>query len=80
MGNNIEKLNRWEAMRLAVKRVLKPQFIQEWTGLWKEFGFLGLVKRKGWRIVTVIVIFYLIRDSILYLLLPYLAYLGLFAD
>jgi hypothetical protein len=31
-----------------------------------------LVKRYGWKLVLAIVIYYLIRDSILYIIIPYL--------
>ena len=64
-------------IRQVLGRLLKPKIIREWTALWKEVGFWGFVKRKGWKVVTAIFIFYLIRDSFLYLLLPYLAARGL---
>jgi len=38
---------------------------------WKE------VRALGWKAILAFVLFYLIRDSILYILLPYLAYKGL---
>lgn len=38
---------------------------------WKE------VKQMGWRMILIFVLFYLIRDSILYLLIPYLVYKGI---
>jgi len=37
-----------------------------------------LMKAKGWKIVLAVFLFYLIRDSLLYILLPYLAARGLF--
>lgn len=37
---------------------------------WKE------VKALGWKFVLAFVLFYLIRDSILYILIPYLIYKG----
>ena len=39
---------------------------------WKE------VKRLGWKFVLAFILFYLIRDSILYILFPYLIARGLF--
>lgn len=39
---------------------------------WKE------VRALGWKMILVFILFYLIRDSILYILLPYLAYKGFF--
>ncbi len=38
----------------------------------KEAGFKGLLKRYGWKALAVFVIYYLIRDTLLYLVLPYL--------
>ncbi len=37
---------------------------------WKE------VRALGWKAIVGFILFYLIRDSILYILLPYLAYKG----
>jgi hypothetical protein len=34
-------------------------------------------KKKGWRWLVVIIAFYAVRDSILYIILPYLAIKGL---
>ena len=55
---------------LGLRRFLKPKIIREWTYLWKEKGFRGFVQEKGWKIFAVIVLFYLIRDSFLYIILP----------
>lgn len=64
-------------MKNALAKIFKPQVIQEWTTAWKEKGFRGLVKEKGWKIVAAVFLFYLIRDSLIYLILPYLAARGL---
>ena len=37
---------------------------------WKE------VRQLGWKFVVAFILFYLIRDSLLYILLPYLIYKG----
>lgn len=42
----------------------------------RELGLKGVIKKYGWRIFVVFFIYYLIRDIILYLLLPYLVYRG----
>ena len=39
---------------------------------WKE------VRRLGWKFMLAFILFYLIRDSILYILIPYLIAKGLF--
>ncbi len=59
------------------QRVLKPKIIQEWGTVWREHGFKEFIKRKGWKVVAIVFVFYLIRDSFLYLFLPYLATRGL---
>lgn len=64
-------------MKLNFRKLLKPQFILEWRAVWKEHGFKTFVKQKGWKVVAIFFLFYLIRDSIIYLLLPYLAAKGL---
>lgn len=38
----------------------------------KEGGFKAVFRRYGWKIFAVFFVYYLIRDSILYLLIPYL--------
>ena len=38
----------------------------------KASGFKELLKQKGWKFLLLIVIYYAIRDAILYLLIPYL--------
>ena len=46
--------------------------------LWKFPHNWREVKALGWKMILAFVLFYLIRDSILYILLPYLAYKGFF--
>lgn len=38
------------------------------------------VKKLGWKFIVAFILFYLIRDGILYLLLPYLAYKGIIGN
>lgn len=52
------------------KKIFKPKIIQEWTGLLKEKGLKGFIKAKGWKVVVAIFLYYLIRDSILYIVIP----------
>jgi len=54
----------------------KPKFIQTWLDIKRDGGYRLLIKKKGWKIVSVFILFYLVRDSILYLLIPYLAVQG----
>ena len=59
-------------------KFLKPDFIVEWMTLIKEEGLKSFMKKKGWTVLLIIVIFYAIRDGILYILMPYLIYRGFF--
>ena len=56
----------------------KPQFLNQWLAIYKSEGFKVLLKKKGWSVIIAIVLFYLVRDTFLYILLPYLALLVLF--
>ncbi len=38
----------------------------------KESGMKGVVRRFGWKIFAIFFVYYLVRDSILYILIPYL--------
>lgn len=42
----------------------------------KESGWRGLFDRYGWRLVVGFILFYLVRDTILYILIPYLIVQG----
>ena len=42
----------------------------------KEHGIKGLVRRRGWRLVLAVFVAYLIRDVVLYVLIPLAAYWG----
>ena len=59
-------------------KFLKPDFIVEWMTLLREEGLKSFMKKKGWTVLLIIVIFYAIRDGILYILIPYLIYKGFF--
>ena len=58
---------------------LTPKFINEWLEIMREGGFKLLLKKKGWYVILAIITYYLIRDSILYILIPYLIYKGYFS-
>jgi|TARA_B100000678_G_scaffold191037_1_gene159727 hypothetical protein len=55
----------------------RPRFIRAWLKLYREGGFTKLLKAEGWKIVLAFFLFYLIRDSIMYIFLPYVAYTSL---
>ena len=45
--------------------------------LFKNDGFKVLIKKEGWSIVVIFFLFYLVRDSILYIIIPYIGISGL---
>ena len=49
-----------------------PEFLADAREAWREGGPRAVVRRCGWRIFAVLIAYYLIRDSVLYLLIPYL--------
>ena len=50
------------------RRFLVPQWIVEANAVRKEEGIKGMIKKGGWRLFAAFFIFYLIRDTILYVL------------
>ena len=51
-----------------------PAFIKDWLEIYREGGFRQLIIKRGWSVLIVFFIYYLIRDTILYILIPYLAF------
>ena len=45
----------------------QPEFIKSWLDIYRDGGLLHLLKVKGWVVVGAFFLFYLVRDSILYL-------------
>lgn len=56
----------------------RPRFLEEWGAIRREGGYKLLIKQKGWVVLAAFFLYYLIRDSILYILIPYLAIKGFF--
>ncbi|MGH7450470.1 MAG: hypothetical protein ACRENG_03935 [bacterium] len=54
------------------RKILKPPIIQEWTKLLRERGIKGFIREKGWKVVVAIFAYYLVRDSLLYIIIPFL--------
>ena len=46
--------------------------LQECRVTFKDGGFKAVVRRYGWKIFAVFFVYYLVRDAIIYLLIPYL--------
>jgi len=49
-----------------------PQFIQNWKATLKEKGLKGFIKQYGWKVFVGIFAYYLIRDTLLYIVIPFL--------
>ncbi|MBT3299856.1 MAG: hypothetical protein HN657_00610 [Candidatus Marinimicrobia bacterium] len=56
----------------------RPIFIQSWLELYRKGGFKQLMKEKGFKVILLFTLFYLIRDSIIYIIIPYFAYKSVF--
>ena len=52
----------------------RPRFMQSWLDAYQRGGIKELLSEKGWSVLIVFFLFYLIRDSILYIVIPYLGY------
>ena len=53
-------------------------FLKKYITYYKEHGFKKTIKMFGWKLFAMIFIFYLVRDSILYIIIPYFAVKGFF--
>jgi hypothetical protein len=54
------------------RKILKPPIIQEWTTILREKGIKGFGREKGWKVVVLIFAYYLVRDTTLYIIVPFL--------
>ncbi|MBT6809058.1 MAG: hypothetical protein HOA52_06190 [Flavobacteriales bacterium] len=63
---------------MKIKKLLRVKFLEEYITVFKEDGFKGVLRKGGWKILFYFFMFYLIRDSILYILIPYLVVKGFF--
>jgi hypothetical protein len=36
----------------------------------RQLGWKGLLRKRGWKLVALVVVYYLVRDTILYVLIP----------
>jgi hypothetical protein len=57
--------------------LFKPRFISDWNQIRKKEGLKALLKKKGWKVIFVFFLFYLIRDLLLYILIPWLIIKGI---
>ncbi len=57
-------------------RFLVPRVIAAEVASWRELGLKGYVRKRGFRFFAAIFIFYLVRDTTLYIIIPYLVLKG----
>ena len=62
---------------MSIRNLFKSKFLRRYTKIYKENGFKGVLKEGGWKVITYFVLFYLIRDTILYIIVPYLIVRGI---
>jgi len=61
--------------RLSAKNILirfYKYYIIDSILIVKREGFKALIKKRGWKVFAIVIGYYAIRDSIVYLLIPYL--------
>lgn len=64
--------------RMTFKEKLIPKFLRKYVFYYREHGFKKTVKKFGWKLFAIIFLYYLIRDSILYIIIPYFVLKGIF--
>lgn len=64
--------------RMTIKEKLIPKFLRKYVFYYREHGFKKTVKKFGWKLFAIIFLYYLIRDSILYIIIPYFVLKGIF--
>tara|TARA_Y100001970_G_C13651376_1_gene563744 strand:+ start:222 stop:425 length:204 start_codon:yes stop_codon:yes gene_type:complete len=60
-----------------LKEKLIPKLIKEYIEIYKEHGLKELFKQGGYKLILIIFIYYLIRDTILYVIPFLIAYYGI---
>ena len=61
---------------MAFKNYFKSKLLSKYIEIFKQNGFKGLLKEGGWKILIYFFMYYLIRDTILYIIIPYLIVKG----
>lgn len=61
---------------MSIRNLFKSKLLIKYTKIYKKDGFKGVLKEGGWRLLVYFFLFYLIRDSILYIIIPYLIVKG----
>ena len=48
--------------------------MQSWLDAYQRGGIKELLSEKGWKVLLAFFLFYLVRDSILYIIIPWIGY------
>ncbi len=71
MNTTMTIINKLASKNIII-RIYKYYIIDSIVIVKKE-GFKSLLKKRGWKIFAVVIGYYVVRDTILYILIPYLA-------
>ena len=52
--------------------------MRKYVEYYKEYGLKKTINDHGWRLFVIVFVFYLVRDSLLYIIIPYFAAKGIF--
>ncbi len=74
--NNSNLPARKPKVRRLLHRFLVPRFIAAEVAIWRGLGLRGYVRKRGFRFFAAIFIYYLVRDTTLYIIIPYLLLTG----
>jgi hypothetical protein len=67
--------------RLSAKNILirfYKYYIIDSILIVKREGFKALIKKKGWKVFAVVIGYYTVRDTILYIIVPFVIAQGIF--
>jgi hypothetical protein len=62
----------------TLKNKLIPNFLKEYIIYYQENGFKKTIQKFGLKLIVTIIVFYFVRDTILYIIIPYFALKGIF--
>jgi hypothetical protein len=75
MSTALTYINRLAAKNIIIK--LYKYYIIDSIILVKREGFKSLIKKRGWKVFAIIIGYYTVRDTIVYVLIPFLVAKGL---
>jgi len=69
-------LERLSATNILIR--LYKYYIIDSILIVKREGFKALLKKRGWKVFAVVIGYYTVRDTMLYIILPFLVARGIF--